>query len=196
VDAIQGLGAFPLDVERSHIDALAADGHKWLLGPEGNGILYVRKSRMDEIEPVEFGWTNPARYADYSSRDMTLRADAGRYECGTLNTVGCFGLRASIDYLLEVGIETVSGLVDELAARIDEGVRSKGYQVLRDRTGESGSGIVSFRHPQLDARQIVSDLKRNRVLAAGRQGWVRMAPHFYLTPDDIDRVLEMLPAVP
>lgn len=195
VDAIQGLGAFPLDVDRCHVDALAADGHKWLLGPEGNGILYVRKNRMDEIEPVEFGWTNPARYADYSSRDMTLRADAGRYECGTLNTVGCFGLRASIEYLLEVGIDRVSSLIDGLAARIDEGVRAKGYEVLRQRIRESGSGIVSFRHPQIDARVIVSDLKRNHVLAAGRQGWVRMAPHFYLTSDEIDGVLELLPAV-
>jgi cysteine desulfurase / selenocysteine lyase len=196
VDAIQGLGAFPLDVELCHIDALAADGHKWLLGPEGNGILYVRKSKIDDIEPIEFGWTNPARYADYSSRDMTLRADAGRYECGTLNTVGCFGLQASIEYLLEVGIDTVSSLVNRLAERIYQGVRSKGYEVLRERTRESGSGIVSFRHPEVDARAIVSDLKRNRVLAAGRQGWIRMAPHFYLTPDDIDRVLDLLPAVP
>lgn len=195
VDAIQGLGAFPLDVEKCHIDALAADGHKWLLGPEGNGVLYVRQSRMDSIEPVEFGWGNPAGYADYGRRDMTLRPNAGRYECGTLNTVGCFGLRASIEYLLEVGIEKVSALVGGLAARIDEGVRSRGYEVIRERTEESGAGIVSFRHPNLDARVIVSKLKAQRVLAASRQGWVRMAPHFYVTPDEIDQVLELLPVV-
>lgn len=195
VDAIQGLGAFPLDVEKCQIDALAADGHKWLLGPEGNGILYVRKSRMDSIEPAEFGWTNPAGYADYSSRDMTLRADAGRYECGTLNTVGCYGLRASIEYLLEVGIEEVGALVDDLAERIEAGVHAKGYELLRKRTKETGSGIVSFRHPSLDPRVIAANLKRERVLAATRQGWVRMAPHFYITPDEIDQVLDLLPPV-
>src|SRR3954447_11957989 len=108
VDAIQGLGAFPLNVERCGIDALASDGHKWMLGPEGNGILYVRREWLDRIEPIEFGWTNPARYADYGSRDMTLRDDAGRYECGTLNTVGCFGLRAAIELLLEAGIENIA----------------------------------------------------------------------------------------
>jgi len=77
VDAIQGLGVFPLDVQKSHIGALAADGHKWLLGPEGCGILYLRREWLDRIEPVEFGWTNVAGFNDYSSRDMTLRADAG-----------------------------------------------------------------------------------------------------------------------
>jgi len=85
VDAIQGLGAFPLDVNACHIDALAADGHKWLLGPEGCGILYIRRELQDRVDPVEFGWTNVAHYADYASRDMSLRPDAGRYECGTLN---------------------------------------------------------------------------------------------------------------
>lgn len=193
VDAIQGLGAFPVDVERWFIDGLAADGHKWLLGPEGNGILYVRKSRLEEIEPVEFGWTNPAGYADYGTRDMTLRPDAGRYECGTLNTVGCFGLHAAIEYLLQIGVDEVSRLVDGLASQIYSRARSKGYQMSTERTQASGSGIISFRHPGLDARLIVNNLKRNRILAAARQGWVRMAPHFYVTPDEIDRVLDLLP---
>ena len=89
------MGAFPLDVEAAQIDALAADGHKWMLGPEGCGILYVRKGRQDEIEPVEFGYTNAAM-SDYAVRDMTLRPNAGRYEPGTLNTIGIYGLRAAL----------------------------------------------------------------------------------------------------
>ncbi len=193
VDAIQGLGAFPLDVQSCRIDGLAADGHKWLTGPEGNGILYVRRERLNGIRPVEFGWTNHARYADYSSRDMTLRPDAGRYECGTLNTVGCFGLRAAIEFLLEIGVGQIAQAVDALAGRMERGVRAKGYQVMVDRTTETGSGILSFRHPAVDARTIVSELKRNRVLAAPRQGWVRAAPHFYISPEEIDGVLELLP---
>src|SRR5262245_56999623 len=104
VDAIQGLGAFPLDVRACHIGALAADGHKWLLGPEGCGILYIEQSLQERVDPVEFGWTNVANYPDYASRDMTLRSDAGRYEPGTLNTVGCFGLRAAIELLLEIEV--------------------------------------------------------------------------------------------
>jgi selenocysteine lyase/cysteine desulfurase len=195
VDAIQGMGVFPIDVDACHIDALAADGHKWMLGPEGNGVLYVRRKWLEAIEPVEFGWTNPANYADYSSRDMTLRADAGRYECGTLNTIGCFGHRAALELILEAGVENIAPAVDALAAQIETGVKARGYQLLVERTPETGSGIVSFRHPSIDSRVIVSQLKRSGISAAPRQGWVRTAPHFYISPADIDSVLDALPPV-
>ncbi len=195
VDAIQGLGAYPLDVEANHIDALAADGHKWLLGPEGNGILYVRKERLEAIEPVEFGWTNTANHADYASRDMTLRPDAGRYECGTLNTVGCFGLRGAIEFLLQVGMDKITPAVDALAQMLEAGVRQKGYEVMVERTPASGSGIVTFRHPKIDSRMLVARMRENRILTATRQGWIRASPHFYLAPEDIQTVLDLLPDV-
>ena len=195
VDAIQGMGAFPIDVEACHIDGLAADGHKWMLGPEGNGVLYVRRRWMDSIEPVEFGYTNTARYADYGLRDMTLRPDAGRYECGTLNTAGCFGLRAALEFLLEVGVGNIAHEVQAITDQLAAGVRQKGYQLMLERTPETGSGIVSFRHPSVDCRSIVSELKRNRILAAPRQGWVRMSPHFYISQENVEKVLGVLPAV-
>jgi len=193
VDAIQGLGAFPLNVETAHIDALAADGHKWLLGPEGCGFLYVRKSRQDSIFPEEFGWTNVAGYNDYSSRDMTLRQDAGRYECGTLNTIGCYGLRASLELILEVGTERISAAVRELTDRLLLGAINKGYELLGDRTPENAAGIIAIQKPGIDSRKVVHDLKQRGILAAPRQGWVRMSPHFYISPEEIDRVVEALP---
>jgi selenocysteine lyase/cysteine desulfurase len=195
VDAIQGMGAFPLDVEASHIDALAADGHKWMTGPEGNAILYIREKWLDSIDPVEFGWTTPAHYADYASRDMTVRPDAGRYECGTLNTIGCFGQRAALEFLLEVGVENIAPAIAALADRLASGVRERGYQLMVERTDATGSGIVSFRHPSIDSESIVNDLKRARIQAAPRQGWIRMSPHFYITPEEIDQTLRTLPAV-
>jgi selenocysteine lyase/cysteine desulfurase len=193
VDAIQGLGAFPLNVETAHIDALAADGHKWLLGPEGCAILYVRKSRQDSIFPEEFGWTTVAGYNDYSSRDMTLRQDAGRYECGTLNTIGCYGLRASLELLLEVGTHRTSVAVQELADRLARGATDRGYQLLSDRTPETGAGIVSIQKPGIDSRKVVHELKQQGIIAAPRQGWVRLSPHFYISPEEIDRVIQALP---
>ena len=193
VDAIQGMGAFPIDVRRSHIDALAADGHKWMLGPEGNGVLYVRRERLDEIEPVEFGWTNVANYGDYASRDMALRSDAGRYECGTLNTIGCFGQRAALEFLLEIGVDEIERAVTALVDQLNRGVRERGYEVMVERTPATGSGILSFRHPIIDSRMVVSKLREARITAAPRQGWIRTSPHFYLSPDDIARVLEVLP---
>jgi selenocysteine lyase/cysteine desulfurase len=193
VDAIQGLGAFPLNVQTAHIDALAADGHKWMLGPEGCGILYIRKNRQDSVFPMEFGWTNVAGYHDYSSRDLTLRPDAGRYECGTLNTIGCYGLRASIEFLLEVGIERIAPAVQALTDQLAEGAIRKGYQLLGDRTPENGAGIIAVHKPGMDSRQVVHELKERGVIAAPRQGWVRFSPHFYISPEDIERVVVALP---
>jgi cysteine desulfurase/selenocysteine lyase len=192
VDAIQGLGAFPVDVRKARIHALAADGHKWMLGPEGCGILYVQKEIQDLVEPAEFGWTNVAGYADYASRDMTLRTDAGRYECGTLNTIGCYGLRASIDFLLSVGIGRIAPHVQALGDRIAAGAAAKGYEVLGTRSPSTGAGIVSVRKPGEDARAAVSRLRSRGFIAAPRQGWIRLSPHFYISPEDIDGLIELL----
>ncbi len=193
VDAIQGLGVFPLDARACHIDALAADGHKWLLGPEGCAILYISRELQEQVEPVEFGWTNVAGYNDYGARDMALRNDAGRYECGTLNTIGCFGLRASMEFLLKVGASKMGPMIQSLGDRIAEGARQKGYEVLGHRTPETGAGIVSFRKPGVESTAIVEHLKQQKISAAARAGWVRTSPHFYITAEEIDKVVECLP---
>ncbi len=193
VDAIQGMGAFPIDVRAMNIQALAADGHKWLLGPEGCGVLYVQQDWQDRIEPIEFGWTTVAGFADYSSRDMAVRRDAGRYECGTLNTVGCFGLRASTELILEVGVENIAPHVQHLGDLIADGARAHGYEVMLERTPQTGAGIVCIRKPGTDARVTHAHLKARGIMIAPRQGWVRISPHFYISPDDISRLLSELP---
>jgi cysteine desulfurase/selenocysteine lyase len=193
VDAIQGLGAFPLRAKEWGIHALAADGHKWLLGPEGCGILYIDEALQQRVEPVEFGWTNVAHYADYASRDMALRPDAGRYECGTLNTIGCFGLRAAMEFLLQVGISEIAAAVQHLGDRLASGLQANGYELMEQRTAETGAGIVSFRKPGLEAADIVRKLRAAGIVVAPRLGWVRASPHFYISPEDIDRAVELVP---
>lgn len=192
VDAIQGMGAFPIDVQSSHIDALAADGHKWLLGPEGCGVLYVRREVQDQIEPVEFGWTNVAKYADYSSRDMSLRQDAGRYECGTMNTIGCFGLRAALELLLEAGVANVGAAVQQLGDQIWNGASEHGFETLGKRSHATGAGIVAIRKPGVESQFIVRKLREAGFIAAPRQGWVRIAPHFYIAPWEIEALIREL----
>lgn len=192
VDAIQGMGAFPIDVRAMNIQALAADGHKWMLGPEGCGVLYVQQDWQDRIEPIEFGWTTVAGFVDYASRDLAVRRDAGRYECGTLNTVGCFGLRASIEMILEVGVENIAPHVQRLGDLIADGARARGYEVMAERTPGTGAGIVSVRKPGTDARVTHAHLKARGIMTAPRQGWVRISPHFYIAPEDINRLLSEL----
>ena len=195
VDAIQGLGAFPLDVERCRIDALAADGHKWLVAPEGCGILYVRSEWLDRIDPVEFGYTNVANPANYGERTDKLRAGAARYEPGTLNTAGIFGLRASIDLLLEVGIGGIAEVLIALTDQIGAGARGRGYEVMWHGTAATGSGIISIRHPRIAAGVLYGTLKDRRIVASPRSGWLRLSPHFYVSPDAIDEFLDALPPV-
>lgn len=193
VDAIQGLGVFPIDVESMHIDALSADGHKWLMGPEGCGILYLRRSRQDEVQPVEFGWTTVAGFADYASRDMTLRGDAGRYECGTLNTIGIYGLRAAIDFVLETQVSEIGPRVLSLAEQLAAGAAERGYELAIPFDRERCGGILTIRKPGLDSRMVVSRLKEHGAVAAPRQGWARLSPHFYQSAAAMDRVLQALP---
>jgi len=193
VDAIQGLGAFPIDVHAAQIDALAADGHKWLLGPEGCGVLYVAQHLQDDVDPVEFGWTTVATFNDYSAREMKVRGDAARYECGTLNTIGCYGVRAAVEMLNEIGIGNIAPRVQALGDQIAEGALRKGYELLGNRTPATGAGIVTMRKTGIDSQSLVNQLLENRIDVSFRQGWARMAPHFYITEEDIAKAIDLLP---
>jgi selenocysteine lyase/cysteine desulfurase len=163
------------------------------MGPEGCAILYVQQDVQDTIEPVEFGWTNVANFGDYSSRDMTLRSDAGRYEPGTLNTIGVYGLRAALEFILSIGVDQIAPAVQALADQVAFGAQAKGYSLLTPRIPETSAGIVSIRKEGVDCRVLYSNLKKKGFLTAPRDGWLRISPHFYLTSSDIDLFLSELP---
>jgi cysteine desulfurase/selenocysteine lyase len=126
---------------------------------------------------------------------MTLRGDAGRYESGTLNTIGCYGLRASLDFLAEIGVGNLHPVVQALGDRIVEGAQAIGFECAAPRNAGTGSGIVSIRKPGVESQLIVRRLKDAGIIAAPRQGWVRLSPHFYISPADIDRVLSELQSI-
>lgn len=192
VDAIQGLGAFPLDVRRANIAGLAADGHKWLLGPEGAGLLYVNRGIMDGITPPEIGWTNVRRWSDFSSHELAWREDARRYECGTLNTCGIYGLGAAVELLLEVGVGHIAERILDLTDRLRAALLTQGHAVFGPRAREQASGIVSFLPHTGGPERMLERLLAHRVQAAARGGMVRLSPHFYNTAQEIDRVLELV----
>jgi selenocysteine lyase/cysteine desulfurase len=191
VDAIQGLGAFPLDVKAAQIAGLAADGHKWLLGPEGAGVLYVNRQVMERVTPTEVGWWGVRHWADFTKRELSWRDDARRYECGTLNTVGFYGLGAAVDFLLEVGIPNIAERVLDLTDRLRRGLLERGHSVFGPLTREEASGIVSFVPRQGSAERLLDTFLANRVQVASRCGMIRVSPHFYNTEAEIDRVLEL-----
>jgi selenocysteine lyase/cysteine desulfurase len=192
VDAIQGLGAFPVDVKSAKIAGLAADSHKWMLGPEGSALLYVNRQVMEKITPREIGWTSVRHWSDFSRRELSWRDDARRYECGTLNTVGVYGLGAAVDLLLEVGIPNIAERVLDLTDRLRAGLLAQGHSVFGPRAREEASGIVSFVPRQGTAERLLERFLAHRVQVAARCGMVRVAPHFYNTKEEIDRVLELV----
>jgi len=191
VDAIQGLGAFPLDVKRAKIAGLASDGHKWMLGPEGSAFLFINRDVMERITPSEVGWASVRQRGDFSRRDLSWREDARRYECGTLNTVGVHGLGAAADLLLEVGVENIAERVLGLTERLRGGLLAQGHSVFGPHAREEASGIVTFVPRQGTAEHLLERFIAHHVQVAARGGMVRISPHFYNTEEEIDRVLEI-----
>lgn len=189
VDAIQGLGAFPLDVDACGVDALAADGHKWMCGPEGAGILYVRREARERIAPTRPSWLSvrhPTRFLDY---DMAPAPSARRYQDGTPNTCGIYGLHAALDLIEEVGVDTIAARVLALSGLVRDGARERGIPLACDADGDEASGIVSFKLGE-DAPVLATALEGRKVIVAARAGFLRIATHHFNDEEDVARVLE------
>jgi cysteine desulfurase / selenocysteine lyase len=194
VDAIQTMGVLPVDVQAMQIDYLSADGHKWLLGPEGAGVFYIRRELIERTRPPLIGWMNVIDAQNYGSYNFTLRPDAGRYECGTYNVPGLLAFKSSLEMLLNLGIDAVAAriktLTDHLIGRLGE----KGYQIISPRSNESWSGIVSFVSPAHPHELIFASLRKDHhIEIALREGRLRASPHFYNTEQQMDRLVQILP---
>lgn len=196
VDAIQSVGLLPVDVEAMGIDFLAADGHKWMLGPEGCGIFYSRAELIPLLHPPIVGWMGMVDAQDFDHYRFELLPDARRFEPGSYNIAGILALGASLAMLLEVGIDTVWSRVESLTDRLCQGLEVKGYRVFSPRRDPAErSGIVSFEPPagRPSPQQIATDLEQQKIILAVRSGRLRASPHFYNTPEQVDRLLAALP---
>jgi selenocysteine lyase/cysteine desulfurase len=193
LDAIQGLGVFPLDVHAAGVDFLAADGHKWMLGPEGAGLLFVKHQHLNLLRPLHCGWNSVVQGNDYTHIELNLRDAASRYEGGSQNMVGLFGLGASLDLLASVGVSAqASPLADHVLAITDYACqRLAGLKatLLAPREGEHRSGIVTFQLPGRESQEIRRRLEAAGIIVRCRAGGVRISPHAYNTTDEIDRMI-------
>ena len=196
LDAIQGLGVFPIDVSHYPIDYLAADGHKWLLGPEGAGILFIRCERLAELRPIGVGWHSVVHAHDYSRIEWNLRFDAARYEGGSANTVGLLALGASLELLTSFGLSSrqsplaghVLEVTDELARRI----RHAGGQPLGPWPERHRSGILAFELPGVPEKMARRMFLDQGVVLSCRNGRLRLSPHAYCDQEDVQRFVEAL----
>ena len=197
LDAIQSLGAFSTPLE--HVDFMAADGHKWLLGPLGAGILYVRRDVQDLLRPTSLGWHNVECPGFVAQEEMVLRRDARRYEAGSLNLVGVAGLQAAFALLEEVGLASIEA--DLLTKRrwLIAQLQERGMEVLNASAGGPNEGaIVSFAVPGRPSSEVNRMLQSAGIVVSLRstrdgRDWIRASPHYYNTLGELARFIDQLP---
>jgi cysteine desulfurase/selenocysteine lyase len=196
LDAIQTLGAFPTTVEQ--VDFLAADSHKWMLGPCAAGILYARQELQESMHPSIQGWNN-IRCPDFVAQEqITFRPGPHRFEAGTQNLLGLVGMNAAMELLLDLGIDNISAELLRKRAWLIPALQGKGWEVLGSKAGpEAASGIITMTHPDRDPPALFKKLEESGIftsLRTDRKGrnYLRLSPHFYNTDGELQRVLEML----
>ncbi len=187
LDAIQGLGVLPDQLDDLGVDALVADGHKWLLGPEGAGVMATRPALRAALNPVLAGWLN-VRRPDHQLflHDLEFLADGRRFEPGAMPNILVAGLAAALDLLLEAGIGEVHARVVAHARALTHLLLKAGWRVGSPGSAHPIAGIVAARHPVLPSEDVARRLRERHIEVTARQGWVRFSPHFYATAGEID----------
>lgn len=196
LDAIQGLGVFPMDVKEMDIDFLSADGHKWLLGPEGAGIAYIRAELLDQLRPNIVGWNSVEDRYDFQKIEMQLRASAGRYEAGSQNMVGQLGLGGSLDMFLKLNINNgqLGQYVVGRTLHLKEQLKSLGAEVF-DVPVENQTGILLFEIPKVAPELVRERLLTADIVSSCRGGRVRVAVHGYNQTSDFENLLEVVASI-
>lgn len=192
LDAIQGLGVFPLDVRRTPVDFLAADGHKWLLGPEGAGLFYVRREHLDRLRPIGVGWNSVVQAYDFQRISLELKPTAARYEGGSYNMPGFMALGASLELLASWPTEQIAEKIVAVTDEICERLPGLGATIASCRQPPHASGIVSFELADRSPMAVRKHCLDQHVLLSCRGGRLRVSPHAYTNSDDIDRLIAAL----
>jgi selenocysteine lyase/cysteine desulfurase len=169
-----------------------ASAHKWLLGPEGIGLLYISDRVLERFRPTRSGWRSMRDQINWTEFRVDLNEGAQRFESGTLNAYGITAMGASLEIILEAGPKQVERRVLDLAERAAVGLAERGFRLISSREPGETSGIVTAVHPQHAPEDLVQRLAEQKVGVAARAGRLRVSPHFYNTEEEIDRMLGAL----
>lgn len=193
-DVIQGLGVVPAELDAWGVDFAMADAHKWMVGPQGVGVLYVRRSRLDRLRPLEPGWASVAHREQWDNLELVWDDSARRLEGGSANLVGIHALGASIDLLLATGVGRIWDHVRALCDRLRDGLAAAGATVLSDGSPGGRSAVVTFSVDGRDPAALAEDLLGQGIVCSPRGGGVRVSPHGYNTAEEVDRLVELVAA--
>jgi len=193
VDGIQGLGAVKIDLTETPVDFFAAGGIKWLQGPLGTGIFYVRKEILKDLIPFHISWSS-AVYEDFSSfyPIRPLHKDARRFQPLNENYMGLIGLTECLKMFNEIGPEKVEHIVLSLTAKTMNDLEKLGCKILTPKENSRRAGIISFKHPTIKSEKLYERLQENNIQCSLREGWIRFAIQFYNTDEEIDKAISVI----
>lgn len=193
IDAIQSIGALRFDVQAYHADFAVADGHKWMLGPEGSALFYCRQELIEQIELKQYGWHMVQDYSDFNQQQWQPNRTAQRFECGSPNMTGITALHASLGLLLETGMDEVERLVLEKSAYLTKKLAALDKtEILSPQGDNRRSGIVLFRKTDVDTGALYRYLQEHNVICAMRGSGIRFSPHFYTSQDKMDAAVSLV----
>jgi selenocysteine lyase/cysteine desulfurase len=192
VDAIQSIGAIQFDAQAIHADFVMADGHKWMLGPEGVALFYCRAELREQLKLFQYGWHMTNAFVDFDKKEWKPANSARRFECGSPNMLGIHALSASLSLLEEIGVDNVEKYVlDNTQTLFDEIEARPELELITDNTPGRFGGIVTFRHRTLSNEKLFNHLTASGVMCAQRGGGIRFSPHFYTPKEKIRQAVEI-----
>jgi selenocysteine lyase/cysteine desulfurase len=193
LDAIQSIGAQRFDVQAYQADFVVADGHKWMLGPEGLALFYSTPAARNKLLLNEFGWHMVKHRGKYDRLEWEPIDNAQRFECGSPNMLGAYALNASLSLLEEVGMAQVERFIDEHVSYLIEQLSARpDIKVISPKDPARRAGIVTFKHRAISSPQLHEQLMANQVICAHRGGGIRFSPHFYTPREKLDSAFALL----
>lgn len=196
IDAIQSLGAVQFDVQAYQADFVMADGHKWMLGPEGLGVFYTTPKARNQLKLTQYGWHMMEDTHNYENKPWQIHPTARRFECGSPNMLGIYALSASLSLLLETGMPSVEASVLENTSYLMHKIeQNKQLRLLSKPRNTLNSGIVVFKHQRTPNEALYKHLQDNGVMCALRGGGIRFSPHFYNTTQELAKALEIINSI-
>lgn len=192
VDAIQAVGAMPFKCDEWNIDFAMADGHKWMLGPEGLGFFFVKENHIKTLNLYQYGWHMIKDAGNYALKTWQPADNAKRFECGSPNMLAGYALEASTDLLLKVGLENVSRLIESNHNYLRAQLKNLGAEILSPSTPDVRAGVLTFRFHNIDSTLLYQQLMNRNVVCANRGGGVRFSPHFHTTKNVMDNAISIV----
>ena len=190
VNATQGFGALPIDVKKWNADFLCANSYKWMMGGYGGGVFYIRKELLNRLRPGTVGWRSMRVPERMDNQKLDLHPDAIRYELGCPPFPAIFSLAAACDYQMKIGLEKIEKRILELTAFTVQKLQKKGFEILSPLEPESRSGITVFKVK--DPVKLWKKLLAKKIYVSPRGGGIRVAPHFYNSMEEIEKLVKNL----